>query len=225
MNRSYAIVGLGIFGRAMALTLASVGCHVLAMDRDEERVREVADEVQVAMVLDATDELALRESGVKNVDVAVVSIGENIEASVLAVMFLKDAGVGEVVAKAVTALHEKVLLRLGVSRVVHPERDMAERVARSLIEPDILESIRLSADYSVVELDAPAMVWGKSIGAAGFRAAYGLNVLAIKPAVVPGSDRTPVLSINPTAGTVVNKGDTLVVLGSDADVERLRLAT
>ena len=224
MKRSYAVIGLGLFGRSIALALAEAGCHVVAADMDESRVRDIADMVPVAMVLDATDDRALKESGIKNVDVAVVSIGEDIEASVLAVMLLKEAGIKEIVAKAVTGLHGKVLARLGAQRIVHPERDMAERVARSLIEPDVLESIYLSPDFSVVELEAPALFWGSTLGESSLRAKYGLTVIAIRPAVVVGSEKAPDLNINPYANTVINKNDALLVMGKNEDIEKLRNA-
>ena len=224
MKRSYAVIGLGLFGRSIALALADEGCHVVAADKDESRVREIADRVALAMVLDATDDRALRESGIKNVDVAVVSIGEDIEASVLAVMLLKESGVREIVAKAVTDLHEKVLMRLGVDRMVHPERDMAERVAQSLVRPDVLESIHLSPDYSVAEIEAPQFLWGTTLGQSSLRARYGLTVIAIRPAHAGGSGGASGLNINPHADTVINSNDALVVIGRSDEMDKLRQA-
>ncbi len=132
-----AVIGLGRFGFAMATTLAGLGHEVIGIDGDEDKVRAVADVVSLAMQLDATDDKALRGAGIKDVDVAVVSIGENIEASLLVVTLLREIGIDRIVAKAVTALHGRILEKLGVTRVVFPEREMAIRVAHSIAMPNV----------------------------------------------------------------------------------------
>src|SRR5262245_16427446 len=128
----------------MAATLASLGHDVIGMDGDEDKVRSMADSVQLAMQLDVTDEKALRGAGISEVDIAVVSIGENIEASLLVVTLLKEIGINRIVAKAVTPLHGRILEKLGVSRVVFPEREMAIRVAHSIAMPNVIDYIELS---------------------------------------------------------------------------------
>ena len=144
MKKHVAVIGLGRFGFSVAKTLAKYGSEVIAIDREEERVKKVSEFVSYAVQLDAMDEKALRSVGVQNVDTAIVSIGENIEASILVVMLLKEIGIRNIIAKAVTTLHGKVLENLGVQRIIFPERDMAIRVAHSLIRPNVLEQLELS---------------------------------------------------------------------------------
>ena len=164
----------------MATTLAGLGHDVIGIDGDEDKVRAVADTVSLAMQLDATDEKALRGAGIKDVDVAVVSIGENIEASLLVVTLLREIGINRIVAKAVTALHGRILEKLGVTRVVFPEREMAIRVAHSIAMPNVIDYIELSSDFSIVEVPAPPRFVGKTLRDIGLRARFGLTTIAIK---------------------------------------------
>ena len=136
---SFVVIGLGRFGSAMAISLTELGQDVIGVDLDQDRVQKHADLIGSAVELDATDERSLKRAGVADVDTAVVSIGESIEASLLAVMVLKDLGVPRIVAKAVTPLHGRILERLGVDRVIFPEREMAIRVAHSLVVPNVLD--------------------------------------------------------------------------------------
>ena len=163
-RRSFAVIGLGRFGSAMASTLAELGQDVIGIDSDEDRVRKLADVVTQTAQLEATDLRALKEVGVQDVDVVVISIGENIESSLLVVMQVMELGVGEIIAKAVTPLHGRILQKLGVKRVIYPERDMAIRVAHSLVVPNSLDYIELSRDFSIVELPAPASSWASRSG-------------------------------------------------------------
>ena len=136
-KRTFAVIGLGRFGSAMATTLSQLGHEVIGIDGDDDRVTALADQVSHTVKLDATDERALRAAGIKDVDVAVVSIGENIESSLLVVTLVKELGIANIVAKAVTPLHGRILEKLGVTRVVFPEREMAVRVAHSLVIPNV----------------------------------------------------------------------------------------
>jgi len=219
MKKQFAVIGLGRFGSAVALGLAGEKCDVLAIDRDENRVKEVADHVTLAVQMDAMDDRALREAGVQNVDVAVVSIGEDVEASILVVMMLRELGLRNIVAKAVNDLHGKVLTRIGVQKVVYPEREMAQRVARSLVRPEFLEYLELSPEYSIVELPAPSFLWGRVIRDTSLRTEYGVSIIAIKSG---GSGESEALNINPHPSDIIREGDLLIVLGSDRDIERLR---
>jgi trk system potassium uptake protein TrkA len=221
MKRQFAVIGLGKFGSAVAETLAQSGKEVLAIDSDGSRVKAVADLVTIALELDAADEKALREAGVQNVDVAVVSIGEDIESSILVVMLLKELEVGEIIAKAVNDLHGKILRHIGVDRVVYPERDMAQRVAQSLIRPAFLEQIELSPEYSIVELPAPAFLWNKTIREGNLRAEYGISIIAIKRQFFVEGTKKVKWNINPAPDDLIQKEDVLVVLGANSDIEKL----
>lgn len=211
-RRTYAIIGLGRFGSAVATTLAELGEEVLGIDEDEERVRDLADTVSQAVQLDATDAKALREVGVQDVDCAVISIGENIEASLLVVMQVKELGVERVIAKAVTPLHGRILQKLGVTRVIYPEREMAVRVAHSLVVPNVLDYIELSKDYSIVEIAAPGGFVGHSLKELELRPRYGLTLIAIKRKTGTGDGEVTIVA--PPADERILEGDVVSLLGA-----------
>jgi trk system potassium uptake protein TrkA len=205
-NKTFGVIGLGRFGYHVARTLAQGGAEVIACDVDEEKVREISEYVSLAYALDATDAKALKESGIANVDVAVVSVGENIEASILIVVQLKELGVKEIVAKAVNPLHGKVLEKLGVDRVVYPEKEMAIRVAHSLLAGEFIEEIPIGEKYSLFELKAFDFMLGKTLRELDVRKRFGVSVLAIK--------RGENLIVNPMGDEKILPGDILVVLGT-----------
>jgi trk system potassium uptake protein TrkA len=205
-NRTFSVIGLGRFGYYVARTLAQGGAEVIACDVDEEKVREISEYVSLAYVLDATDAKALKESGIANVDVAVVSVGESIEASILIVVQLKELGVKEIVAKAVNPLHGKVLEKLGVDRVVYPEKEMAIRVAHSLLAGEFIEEIPIGEKHSLFELKAFDFMLGKTLRELDVRKRFGVSVLAIK--------RGENLIVNPMGDEKILPGDILVVLGT-----------
>jgi trk system potassium uptake protein TrkA len=218
-RRQFGVIGLGRFGSAMATTLVELGHDVIGVDGDEARVHELSDALTHALQIDATDEKALRAAGIQDVDVAVVSIGENIESSLLVVMQLRELGVKTIVAKAVTALHGKILEKLGVSRVIFPEREMAIRVAHSLVMPNVIDYIELSRDFSIVELPAPEAFVGKTLKQLELRPRLGLTLVAIKRKATDAD--TVVTNISPTADEVIRRGDVLAVLGSNDRLNRL----
>ena len=152
-------------------------------------------------------------------DVAVVSIGENIEASILVVMLLKDLGIKNIVAKAVSELHGRILAQIGVTRVVYPERDMAQKIAYSLVRADVFELIELSPEYSIVELEAPAFICGRTILDGNLRSRHGITIIATKRFDDAGGDNV-VWNINPYPTDMIKKGDILVILGSIKDIEK-----
>ncbi|MBU3959207.1 MAG: TrkA family potassium uptake protein, partial [Candidatus Omnitrophica bacterium] len=153
--RQFAVIGLGRFGWSVAKTLSEKGHQVLAIDKDEELVQEASDFVTESVQVDSTDEKALKAVGIMNVDVAVVAIGTNLEASVLTTLIIKELGVQHIVARAVTDEHAKVLQRVGATKVVLLERDMGARIANSLVSPSILEHIELSPESSIIETVPP----------------------------------------------------------------------
>jgi trk system potassium uptake protein TrkA len=218
-RRQFAVIGLGRFGSAMAATLAELGQDVIGVDGDAERVRRLADTITQAVELDATDEKALRAVGVQNVDVAVVSIGENIESSLLVVMQLRELGVGTIVAKAVTPLHGRILEKLGVSRVIFPEREMAVRVAHGLVMPNVLDYIELSKEFSIVEVPAPDLFIGKTLKQLELRPKYGLTLIAIKRRPTPAAEIET--NISPSADEMIQPGDALSLLGSNERLSHL----
>ena len=222
MKKQFAVIGLGRFGFSVAKTLTKYGSEVIAIDRDEERVRKVAEFVSYAVQLDAMDEKALSSVGVQNVDTAIVSIGERTEASILVVMILKEMGIKNIIAKAATTLHGKVLENLGVHRIIYPERDMAVRVAHSLIRPSIVEQLELSEEYSIVELPTPAHLIGKTLKDSQLRGKYRVNLIAIKTKVTTEKGIVrEIWNVNPVPTDVMEEGDILVIIGLNEDIDKL----
>ncbi len=210
-KRRFAVVGLGRFGAAMATTLISLGQDVLGIDSDPDQVQELADLVPNLLTLNAGDPKALREAGVADVDVAVISIGANIEASLLIVMAVKELGVRAIVAKATTDIHGRILERLGVDRVIYPEREAATRMAHSLVVPNVIDYISLSSDFSIIEIPAPAIFVGKSLRAIDLRAKHGLTLIAIKRTV----NGTLTTSVSPPADHLIQAGDIIALIGDN----------
>lgn len=211
MSKQFAVIGLGRFGSSVARTLFEMDYEVMGIDENEERVNENIQYVTHAVVADTTDEHALREIGIRNFDVVVVSIGADIQASILTTLILKELGVKKIVAKAQNERHGQVLYKVGADRVVFPERDMGVRVAHNLISANVLDFIELAEDYSVAEVVvAPAMV-GKTLRQLDIRAKFGVNVIAIK-----SGDK---FNIAPSPDNLIQENDVLVVIGNNKDLQ------
>ncbi|MFH1783984.1 MAG: TrkA family potassium uptake protein [bacterium] len=224
--RQFVVIGIGQFGFSVANTLSENKCQVLAIDMDEVQVESVSNMVTHAVQADATDEKTLRALEVEQMDVGIVCLG-SVEASVLVSLLLKEMGVKTVVTKALTPLHAKVLRKVGVDRIIFPERDMGLRVAESLISPNILEHVELSANHSVVEIVAPPEFAGKTLKQINVRAKYGVNVIAIKrklPSLSESGDTEikEEINISPEADDEVNEGDGLLIVGLAKDIEKIR---
>ncbi|MBU1006282.1 MAG: TrkA family potassium uptake protein [Candidatus Omnitrophica bacterium] len=219
--RQFAVIGLGRFGWSVAKTLSEKGHQVLAIDKDEELVQEASAFVTEAVQLDSTDEKALKAAGVMNVDIAIVGIGTNLEASVLTTLLLKEMGVQHVVARAVTDEHGKVLEKIGAEKVIFLERDMGLRVANSLVSPSILEHIELSPEFSIMESVPPKEFYGKTIRDLDVRAQHGLDIIAIKSKELD-SEENPVLTIAPKADYVIKQKDIFVIVGSNENLDKFK---
>ena len=211
---SYAVIGLGRFGSAMALELMEAGCEVLAVDLDEEKVQRLADSVTDAVVADARDEQVLHSLGISNYDCGVVAIGSDVAASILITLLLKEAGVAKVVCKASDDIHKKALLKVGADRVVIPEKEMAGRVARGLANPNVMDYIELSNQFAIVERSVPESWVGKSLKELNVRSKYGISVIAFR------RDREMIVSPQPDAP--IQQDDVLIVLGREDDLARLK---
>lgn len=179
-EKSYAVIGLGQFGMSVAETLAESDCDVLAIDAREENIQEIADKVTYAVRADVREPEVLRTLGVQNVDVAVIAVAENMEASIMATMQAKELGVPYVLVKAMNALHGKILEKIGADRVIYPEQSMGLRVARNLMSGGFLDVFELSTEFSMAEFPVPAEWVGKSLQELQLRESHDINIIAIK---------------------------------------------
>ncbi|UOQ93021.1 TrkA family potassium uptake protein [Halobacillus shinanisalinarum] len=212
MKKEYAVVGLGRFGGSICRELNKEGMEVLALDMDEDKVNEYRDIAAHAVIADSTDESVLKELGLSNFDHVIVAIGDNILASILTTVILKELGIKSVTVKAQNDYHEKILRKIGADHVVHPERDMGKRIAHNIISNNILDYIELSDDHSVVEVKAGDKMSGQSLVDLDIRAEYGCNVVAIK--------RDKDIIVSPMATEEIKERDVLIVIGADKDISR-----
>lgn len=211
--KQFAVIGCGRFGSSVARTLYSLGYDVLAIDKNEDVIQSIAESVTHAVQADATDEASIKSLGIRNFDVVVVTIGSDIQSSILITLIVKELGVKYVIAKAQNDLHGKVLYKSGADRVVFPERDMGIRVAHNLVSSNILDYIELAPDYSIMEIAALEEWENKNLVEINMRRKYGINVMAIKH----GSE----INISPTEKDRIHKEDILVVVGNNKDLQKL----
>ena len=211
---SYVVIGLGRFGSALARQLCKLGAEVLAVDVRADFVQQIANDVTHAVVGDAQDKEVLKALGVRNLDCAIIAIGENLAASVLIAMNLKELGVPYVVCKAHDETHRKVLEKLGVDRVVIPEQEHAQRLARSLNNHNVLDYIELSEDFGILDVPAPKSWIGKNLKELNVRAKLGVNIIAVE-----NDGKT---NVSPSADYLIRQGDTLVVLGDNIALEKVQ---
>lgn len=216
MKRQFCIIGCGRFGATVANKLTELGCEVMVVDTDEETIQNIANDVTYAVQADATDENSLKSIGVRNFDVVVISIGENIQSSILVTLMVKELGVKHIVAKAQNELHGKVLSKIGANRIVYPEKEMGIRIAKNLVSDNILDYIELAPDYSIMEVLALDEWIGKNLIEIDMRAKYGVNVMAIKH----GTE----IDIAVTADITIKEGDILVVIGHNDDLKKIENA-
>lgn len=206
--KSYIVIGLGKFGARAAKRLCELGCEVLAIDRNSDLVQPMSNQVTQAVVGDARDKDVLRALGAKDFECAIVAIGDNLADSVLATMNLKELGVPYIVCKASDETHRQVLLKLGADQVVIPEQEQADRLAKNLSSPNVLEYIELSEEYGIIEVPVPKRWVGKTLVELNVRAKLGVNIIAI--------ERSGQVNVSPGADYTLLEGDILVVLGDTA---------
>ena len=212
--KSYIVIGLGRFGSSLARQLGRLGAEVLAMDVRNDLVQQLSADVTHAVVGDAQDKEVLRALGVRNFDCAVIAIGNDLAASVLTTMNLKELGVPYVVCKAHDETHRRVLEKLGVDRVVIPEQEHGERMARSLMSHNVLDYIELSEAYGILDVPAPKSWVGKTLKELNVRAKLGVNIIAVE-----NGNST---NVSPAADYCIRQGDTLVILGENYALEAVQ---
>ena len=213
--RRFAVIGAGTFGSAVAETLFDKNNEVVVIDTDPERIQDLRGIATQAVQADATDVETLKALGVNEVDCAIVSLGEKIDLSILVTLHLKEMGVPEIVVKATTPEHGKILRIIGATEVIFPEKQMGQRVARRLSAPNVYDQIPLAEDLSVLEMIAPSKLVGKSLKDLRLRDQYHVNLIAIREP----NGRAEMKTIIPRADFLIQSGHILVVVGMDDDIE------
>jgi trk system potassium uptake protein TrkA len=214
-KKHICVIGLGEFGSELAREL-SRQCEVLVLDRDENRINTIADQVQRALILDVRNFAALSSVVTADFDEAIVSIGEDLEASILCTLHLRKIGVPSIQAKAITEDHAAILRLVGATEVIFPERETARRVAAHIINPNLLDFVPLEADYRVMDVAPPDDFYGSSLEDLDLRKRFGVFVIAIRE-LVPAR-----FVFLPAPGFVIKPSDVLVVIGREKDLTGVR---
>ncbi len=226
-NKQYLIVGLGTFGMSLAKVLTEKNAQVLALDINKEKVDDAVSAGVNAVVADATEEKILRKLGLSDFDIGIVAIGENIEASILSTLLLKDSGIKHIIVKSMNQSHSRIAAKVGADRVIYPEEDMAIKLADSLLSPSIIEEIELSKEYNLVELVLPQSFYNKSLSESRVKEDYNLTVVAIKrkETVIADDGTTDMkeeMIVSPDSRELLQEGDIILVVGRESDIEKLR---
>lgn len=210
------VIGLGIFGFNIAKDLYENGLEVIAIDKDKEVIQKIKDFSTQAILADGTDKEVMESIGLQEDDVVIVSFGEDLAAATLLTLHLKEMKVKRIIVKAPDEDHKHVLERVGATEVIIPEKEMADKVARSLVSPNVLDYIPLSDDYTICELVPPSSFMGKAIGELHLRSKHHIEVIAIRE-VLPERIR-----MVPRADFVIKDSDILVVIGKEEDIQKIR---
>lgn len=213
--KSFCIIGLGNFGKTMALTLAENGHQVFVIDDDEEKIDEIGDKMVSAICGDATNENVLHSAGVNNFDCCIVCLKNNMQDSILITLLLKEMGANKIVARAVSEHHKKILVKLGADMVIFPEKDMGQRLALTLAKNDVLEYFNLSDEFSIVEIKVPKKWVGHSIKDLEIRKKFGVNVIA----TCDSSNNNFEIFTNPER--IFSEDEKVVIVGNNSDIEKL----
>jgi trk system potassium uptake protein TrkA len=210
------VIGLGIFGSQLARQLYDKGIEVVAIDKNKDVVQRIKDHSTKAVLADATDKEVLESIGIAADDTVVISFGEDLSASTLLTLYLKEMQVREIIVKVPNEDHKRILLKVGASEAIIPEREMATKVARSIISPNVLEYLPISEDYTICELAPPTAFIGKTLAELDLRKRYQLQVIAIRDVLSES------LQLVPRASSVIKDSDVLVIVGREDDIQRVK---
>ncbi len=215
--RRVVVIGLGIFGFNIAKDLYENGFEVVAIDKNKEIIQKIRDFSTKAILGDGTDKEVLESIGIQENDVVIISFGEDLAAATLITLHLREMKVKTIIVKAPNEDHKRVLEKVGATDVVIPEREMADKVAKSLISPNVLDYIPLSEDYTISELVPPASFFGKTIGELHLRSKHHIEVIAVREMMMPER-----LTMVPRAEFVIKDSDVLVVIGKEKDIQKIK---
>ena len=210
------VIGLGIFGSQLARQLYESGLEVVAIDKNRDVVQRIKDHSTKSVLADATDKEVLESIGIDAKDTVVISFGEDLSTSTLLTLYLKEMKVKEIIVKVPNEDYKRILLKVGASEAIIPEREMANKVARSIISPNVLEYLPISEDYTIVELAPPTAFIGKSLADLDLRKKYNLQVIAIRDVL----DNK--MQLVPRAGAILKDSDVLVIIGKEEDIRKIK---
>jgi trk system potassium uptake protein TrkA len=214
MKNTYAVFGLGRYGTAVARELVENGMEVIAVDSDQRIVNAAADGLPICKCADITDPEVIRQLGIANVDVVIVAMANNLEASVMAVTLCKEAGVPTVIAKCANEMHQKILNRVGADKVVFPENESGIRLAKNLLSSGFVDMVSLAKNVSMIELDVKPDWAGKNLIELNLRKKYSINVVALR------KGDTVSVDIDPHAA--LQESDKLIVIANTEKLAKLR---
>ncbi len=214
MEKSYAVFGLGRYGRAVAKELVANGAEVMAVDIDEDIVNDAIDEIPFCKCADVTDPEVIKRLGIANVDVVIITMGTNLEASVMATMLCKEIGVKTVIAKCATEMNYRILDKIGADKVVFPESESGIRLAKNLLSSGFIDIVELSKDVSMMEIEVRTEWVGKSLMELDLRKKYSINVVAII------KDENVTTNIEPTEP--LDKSMRLIVIANTSKLSKLK---
>ena len=214
MKKTYAVFGLGRYGEAVAKELVAHGMDVIAVDADERIVNAVADELPICKCADITDPDVIRQLAIANVDVVIIAMANNLEASVMAVTLCKEVGVETVIAKCANEMHQKILTRVGADKVVFPENESGIRLARNLLSSGFVDMVSLAKNVSMIELDVKSEWVGKNLIELNLRKKYSINVVALRKGDMVSVD------IDPHAA--LQEEDKLIVIANTERLSKLK---
>jgi trk system potassium uptake protein TrkA len=212
----FVIIGLGNFGHYLARSLFEEGKEVIGLDRNKERVQRLQEFCSYALVGDATDKSILESIGIEKKDTVIVSLGDNISASILVTLYLKDLDIQNIHVKIISEDHGRALEKIGATEVIFPERDLAKKMAKSLTSPNLLDYLPLTEEYDIVEIAPPKEFIGKTLAELKLRSKYHINILAVR-GLVPET-----ITMNPGGGLTIKDSDILIAMGKPEDIERIK---
>ena len=210
------VIGLGIFGSQLARQLYESGLDVIAVDKNKDAVQKIKDYCTKAVLADASDKEVLESIGVAADDVVVISFGEDLSASTLLTLHLKELKVQTIIVKVPNEDSKRILLKVGASEAIIPEREMANKVARGIISPNVLEYLPISEEYTIVELAPPTAFIGKSLADLDLRKKYNLQVIAIRDVLANK------LQLVPRASSIIKDSDVMVIIGKEEDIRKIK---
>lgn len=213
----FLVIGLGNFGHNVAVSLFEGGHEVLAVDLNNKKIEQIKGKVTQAVVANVKDKEALSEFLSSDVDAAIVSLGDKLEASILTTLYLKDLGIKRIIVKAINDDHGQILRLIGATEVIYPEKEEATRLAQRLTIPNLIEHIPLASEYSIMEIAAPDNFVGKSLKELQLRSKYNVEVIAIKDVLLD------TLHLIPGADVKIKPDSVLIVIGKEPDINKLKV--